>query len=400
MGGRGLTAAILVAVALGSLVAVAVWSVSDERYCRVVLHLEPVDEEGRPVKGTFTVIIFNVTRSWLERKHSDLVDMVYIGSERTVVLKVFRNRRPPLYPCYSRPDTTTYIWEDHQYIVHMLNERYSGGAVVLITPSEPYIERTVRVVVHRNPVAVPAYSPMPYQGLYCEEAVDTRAPLPAVQVHSIVGVSVYLVFKRGNYLFYTARCRYIWEDLARGETSKSPWLSLGPMATFSEDETMLGPMTNGAKRWLGVDVKYRYERWLTAWGSGWLLHIENVYPVSFGGGFWTDYIRCPYCGGKVVGDYKHWTAPLHHAKVWLEPGVPEVEVFNLVVRFSLSYGPITITVELWKLVGRGLNAEPPHLEIRVSYWYGDELYAFDAGSGWKIVHFTWRGCWSGPHGPI
>ena len=37
----------------------------------------------------------------------------------------------------------------------------------------------------------------------------------------------------------------------------------------------------------------------------------------------------------------------------------------------------------------GKAADPLALEVDVDYWLSDTLYAFDAGTGWKVVHFTW-----------
>ena len=43
----------------------------------------------------------------------------------------------------------------------------------------------------------------------------------------------------------------------------------------------------------------------------------------------------------------------------------------------------------WYKVDRGEAGEPPKLVISRVNWQADNLYVFDAGTGWKVVHFTW-----------
>jgi hypothetical protein len=61
----------------------------------------------------------------------------------------------------------------------------------------------------------------------------------------------------------------------------------------------------------------------------------------------------------------------------------------------VSYGVVSLTVELWYEIERGEALYPPSILVNVDTWYADTLYVFDASTEWKVVHFTWSGGGSG-----
>ena len=77
---------------------------------------------------------------------------------------------------------------------------------------------------------------------------------------------------------------------------------------------------------------------------------EYVYPVWFSGAAPGDHISCPYCGGEVSGDYAYWNRKRYRGTItiYLGPGIHVVERYGLKVTFTVSYGPLTLSVELWK----------------------------------------------------
>ncbi|HDI00906.1 MAG TPA: hypothetical protein ENF78_00520 [Candidatus Bathyarchaeota archaeon] len=173
---------------------------------------------------------------------------------------------------------------------------------------------------------------------------ETIEEMPAVQRHSISGIRVGVYFHRGNYLFYTAKFRYtyIWGQWSR-------WYSAGDKITVCHDAYRVAQVSNGAKEWINVCVLYRYERWL--YDADWLTWYEEfVYPVDFSGAAPGNYIGCPYCGGEVSGQYQRWYREEYRGTItiYLGPGIHVVERYGLKVTFTVSYGPLTLSVELWK----------------------------------------------------
>jgi hypothetical protein len=148
-------------------------------------------------------------------------------------------------------------------------------------------------------------------------------------------------------------------------------------------------LSNGDKRWVKVWVNYKYERWPTT-GILPYNYYELETPTDFGGWDWGDSISCSLCegkpSGKVYGYSKGTPTPF---SITLGPGINQIETTGAKVIFSVSYGSVTVTVELWKEISNGTSASPPKIVVASVNWQGT-LYAFDAGSEWKIVHFTWN----------
>jgi hypothetical protein len=116
-----------------------------------------------------------------------------------------------------------------------------------------------------------------------------------------------------------------------------------------------------------------------------------VYPVSWGGYQWGENISCSLCGGSKSGNYRTWPqgtpSPI---EVNLGTGIHEIERSGFSITISLSAGPLTLSMELWKEIEKGTSAYPPKVQVTVTQWVKPTLYAFDANTQWKIVHFTWN----------
>jgi hypothetical protein len=150
-----------------------------------------------------------------------------------------------------------------------------------------------------------------------------------------------------------------------------------------------GSLADGAKKWVKVGVTYRYELWpaTTAPTFG---YYELLTPVDFGGASWGDDISCSLCGGKPTGGtYPYARGTSTPIAIGLGPGTDQVEAWGADVTVQVIYGPATVTVHVWYKVDKGEAGEPPKLVISRINWQADNLYAFDAGTGWKVVHFTW-----------
>jgi len=308
---------------------------------RLVLHVVPVSEDGEALTGTFAVVVRNLTDAW--RKPNS--EVVYTSLEYCPSITIVLNLR-------RRWMWWNGHWQKHEYLVCLFNNWYFGERIVRVEPNATEIEMTVEVVLHRHPRGPqeqpsPGPSdamPLPYLAVFLEEVAETIEEMPAVQQHSISGIRVGVYFHRGNYLFYTAKFRYtyIWGQWSR-------WYSAGDKITVCHDAYRVAQVSNGAKEWINVCVLYRYERWL--YDADWLTWYEEfVYPVDFSGAAPGNYIGCPYCGGEVSGQYQRWYREEYRGTItiYLGPGIHVVERYGLKVTFTVSYGPLTLSVELWK----------------------------------------------------
>ncbi len=355
---------------------------------KVKMHIIPVDEKGKEVRWNFCTAIHNFTEYWA-KPHSEVV---YLGTKRTVTLNVHRE---------LLIGGRLLI---HEYAIFLYNGTHSGGKLVRIEPREYRIELSIRIRVYR--VSENSHSPLrkvvppllnsssePVKG-YCyeelEEVVYTSELMPALQLHSIGGISVSVHFEIGNYLFYSQKYR---EADLPGEWG--PWQTSGDKATKSNNKLTTGSISGGSKKWIYVNVDYRYERWFYGvdWVQWWR---EIVTPVSFGGYDWGESISCTYCEGTPTGfvqSYPRGTGmPIEMS---LGPGISEIERSGISVSFEVSYGVVSLTVELWYEIERGEALYPPSILVNVDTWYADTLYVFDASTEWKVVHFTWSGGGSG-----
>ena len=135
-----------------------------------------------------------------------------------------------------------------------------------------------------------------------------------------------------------------------------------------------------------VDVRYRYERWYYPDEE---VKEEIVTPVSFTGYAWGWSISCSLCGGNIVGWNGHsQVSPFY---LCLGPGLTSrIEESGIKVSFTVSYGNISLTVELWYAIKTGESSNPPKLRVDVNNWVNSSLWYFDANTNKKVIHFTWN----------
>ena len=346
----------------------------------VVITIVPVDESGLTVNGNFIVRIHNFTDYHL-KPHSDLV---YQGREMRLSLKVSRiPLRRGIPPGENKPRI---IYKEHEYTIFIydLENGLRGAKLLRFEPAKPLTELTIKIPVQRfTPISTEITSLSTSRSP--EEVKITQKWMEAVQLHSIQGVSVRFHAYEGNNLYYSQKYR----ELSPDYTPITDWSSTGDKATPADDTAGSPAVSDGTKRWAIVYVTYRYERWPLEHSTGGWYYLEIVTPVMFSGRGLGNSISCGLCGGNPTGSktaYQEGTTPI---ELSIEPGVEAVEKSGISISFNASYGPVSLTVELYKEATTGSGSGSPKLQITVKKWVKEWLITFDDNTGWKIVHFKW-----------
>lgn len=288
-------------------------------------------------------------------------------------------------------DRFTGDWMVHEYTIVVSSRNYFGTVLVRVKPDEPIKNVEVEVPVGKKGTfntstsqsSIMSESPPPYETQWKTELTNS------VQLHTITGVTASIKFRIGNYLYFSQKSRHIHWDPESGRIIVDyDWSIVGDKETYCNNDVETASLSNGQKKWVKVDVDYKYERWPDAAPYN---YYELLTPISFGGWNWGENISCSTCGGSISGNYREYpsSTPLP-IEVSLGQGVRVIESFGASVSLAVNYGPITVQVEVWKEISQGSNAYPPAVKISSVSWQENRLYAFDANSRWKIVHFTWR----------
>ena len=359
----------------------------------VTFRVSAVDEEGRLVSDRFTVYVHNFTEYWGKQGS----ERVYAGPLQPIPLKIWR-----LLNRFNE-------WMEHEYTIVLWGERYFGAKLVRVKPEKPLLTVDVEVPVSEvkasasgrvgslapgarasssaSSACIPCSGPPGYYTTVKTELTN------AVQLHTIPGVEAYISFKGGNYLFFDQRVRHLWlyYDPYAGTCCFEPgsdWQTTGPKETICANDVNTSPIADGAKKWVRVYVNYRYELWPaeTAPAYG---YYEILTPVTFGGWSWGSDISCSLCGGKPSGSYYGYPRGTPMPIAIALGGINQVEAWGANVTVQAIYGPVTVTVNVWYRVERGEAGEPLKVVISRINWQADTLYAFDAGTEWKVVHLTW-----------
>ncbi|RLE43595.1 hypothetical protein DRJ19_02390 [Candidatus Woesearchaeota archaeon] len=347
----------------------------------VVITIVPVDESGSTVNGNFIVRVHNFTDYYL-KPHSDLV---YQGREMRLSFKV--SRIPLRRGIPSGEKEPRIIYKEHEYTIFIYDweNGLRGARLVRFEPAKPLTELTVKIPVQRFTPPMPADSLSFSTSGSPEEVKTTQKWMEAVQLHSIQGVSVRFYAYEGNNLYYSQKNRELNPDY----TPITDWSSTGDKATPADDTAGSPAVSDGTKKWAIVYVTYRYERWPLEHGTGGWYYLEIVTPVMFSGRGLGNSISCSLCGGSPTGSktaYQEGTTSIERS---IGPGVEAVEKSGISISFTVSYGPVSLTVELYKEATTGSGSGSPKLQITVNTWIKEWLIAFDDNTGWKIVHFTW-----------
>ncbi|MEM2616499.1 MAG: hypothetical protein QXL64_03150 [Thermofilaceae archaeon] len=354
----------------------------------ITFNIEPVDQDGRPVSDQFMVLIHNFTR-YGSKSMSERIEAKGLRHSIRIwrLLNIFNE------------------WEEHEYTIVLAGSEYFGAKLVRIRPEKPIMELRVKIPVERvGKPAAKAQSIIEAQSSSCvpcasrppdSETKTVTALTKALQVHTINGVTVYVKFYSGNYLYFSQKARHfsVYTPPGQGTCCYSfqNWITTGDKLTPCDNDVATTSLSNGESRWLLVYVTYKYERWLYRTDPAPVFYYyELVTPISFGGYSWGESKQCTLCGsqpsGWIRGYPKGTPTPI---QIDLGEGTQEVEEIGARVTFTVSYGPVTVSVELWKKIERGGSYTPPKLVISSIQWTGDILYAFDADSGKKIIYFTW-----------
>lgn len=362
------------------------------------VNVVPVSVDGTPMSGTFIVRVHNFTDYEL-KPHSEVV---YLGTSTTFSLKIGRVplRRGTQYGEEEKPRL---IYKYHEYTVFVVSDdvKWQGAKLFRVEPAKPLTEVTVEVEMQplNGQALNKTLSELQQEPSSTSPTIQSELLyvsynntwMPGIQLHSTQGTDVWIRVEYKNYLFFSGKRRYL--DFWYNPTTD--WLLDGDKITKSLSGWTSTKQSDGAKRWLDVWVKYKYELWgiYVQWPDIW--YLELVYPVSFDGVQLGDSITCSLCGGDPVGD----TAPFGKGAVdppidkILGPGLEEVELYGITLGIAAYYGPITVYVELWKEIQMGEGVYPPKLYVDWSVWQKDYLVLFDDNSKWKIVHITWRDTW-------
>ncbi|MEM1508152.1 MAG: hypothetical protein QW262_07910 [Candidatus Bathyarchaeia archaeon] len=351
--------------------------------------------EGKPFRYESAIIfIHNFTHQSRPRpehgkEHSEII---YCGGSTKISFKI--SRIPLMWGWDEIEAEPRFIYLNYEYAVFMYawsgGRPWTGASLVRFEPKKPLTEVAAKLAMEPLPAEYQsAYGAgsgpiLPSYGTI-EEVVERYYLMPAVQLHSIEGISVRFYAYYGNYLYYTQKRRVL-------DWTYQPitdWQSLGDKITQAEDTTGTPWVSNGEKRWAMVCVKYRYERWKWIVGSMWQ-YEEIVTPISFGGRDLGDAIQCSLCGGNPVGNALGYVCGVPDIELPLGDGEKTVEVSGIKISFSVAYGPITLTVELWKEIQKGTSAQPAKIQIHVNTWVKNYLVTFDDNTNWKVVHFTWQ----------
>ncbi|MEM0219261.1 MAG: hypothetical protein QW314_04625 [Thermoproteota archaeon] len=345
------------------------------------LKVVPVDENGNIVVDNFVFYLHNFT-SYTSKLRSE---RIYEGSSQNIVVKLWR-----LLDRFNK-------WQEQEFTVVVVSKNYFGTKLIKIVPEKPLLSLEEKVVVS----GIKKQEKFGFsngktksliQGPPSSYEVQTSTELTnAVQLHTIQGVTARVVFSSGNYLYFSQKSRLIgWDPASDSIVVESDWQISGAKDTPCLNDLATASISNGDKRWIKVCVNYKYERW-PATGALPYNYYEIETPVDFGGGSFGDSISCSYCGGKPSGQlfgYPQGTPTPF--SISLGPGIQQIETTGAKVTFSVSYGYVAVTVELWKEISNGTNTTPPKIEVTNVNWQANNLYAFDAGSDWKILHFTWN----------
>jgi len=345
----------------------------------VSLRIVPVDENGNVVNDDFSYYVHNFTDYWSKEKS----ERIYEGNSQNVAVKLWR-----LLDRWNN-------WKEHEFTIVVVGKNYFGSKLISIIPEKPLLSREEKVVVSKIVKQekfgsyVSGESKSLIQGPPPYEVQITNELTNAIQLHTIPGITAYVSFISGNYLYFSQKSRLIeWNPASDSIVVDVDWQTAGAKEAICGNDVNTLTLSNGDKRWIKVYVNYKYERWPTGTPYN---YYELETPTDFGGWTWGDSISCSLCGGKpsgkVYGYLKGTPTPI---SIPLGPGINSIETIGATVTFSVSYGPVSVSVELWKEVTSGTAASPPKIVVSSINWQGNNLYAFDAGSEWKIVHFTWN----------
>jgi len=361
----------------------------------VTFRISAVDARGNPVSDAFTVYVHNFTEYW--RKPSS--ERVYAGPLQSISLRIWR-----LLNRFNE-------WVEHEYTIVLVGKRYFSAKLVKVKPEKPLTAVDVEVPVSEveapastrvgslapgalldaraSGVCVPCAGPPTHYTAAKTELTN------AVQLHTIPGVEVYIAFRSGNYLYFDQRVRFLWlyYDSYAGTCCFDPgtdWQTSGPKATICGNDVNTASIADGAKKWVKVCVNYRYELWPAGGEPPTHRYYELLTPVHFGGWNWGSNIDCGLCRWELSGSiYPYARGTPTPIAISLGPGIDQVEAWGADVTVQAVYGPVTVTVHVWYKVERGEAGEPLKVVISRINWQADNLYAFDAGTEWKVVHFTW-----------
>jgi len=353
----------------------------------VVITAIPVDEMDLPVRGMCSMIVRNFTDYEL-KPHSEVI---YFGEGTKASFKI--SRKPVRYY-----EDGSIGYKEYEYRVSLFiddgDRVWWGGKLIRFEPSKPLTELTIKIRVHPLPIrdsglrltASILYQPL--ARIQLEETQTTAKYMPAVQLHSIPGISVSLRTEAGNYLYYSQKSRIL--DL--NNNPETSWSIDGDKITPTSWGGTTPSVSNGDKRWAEAYVYYRYERWLCA--GGYYENItywkeEIITPVKFTSTRIGDMISCSRCGGSWAGSVASWPKGSTGIYYALGPGIIQIEEYGISVSFTVSYGPVALTVELWYEVSKGTAYGSPKVLVSVETWYKDWLIGFDDNTGCKVVHWTW-----------
>ena len=340
--------------------------------------------DGKPLTSGFLFTVHNMTNSW-KKPHSDVV---YCSEANPFLLKINR------IPLKFDPLKNRVVYEEHEYTFYADSDKWSGGRLLKVEPEKPYMELTVFVNVTRRSEDEQQQSffsdftegEIGVLGWYLIETSTTTNVVPAVQVHSIQGISVAWRVESGNYLYWSQKSKF-WRGYNPEPTE---WNIDGDKSALSNTAFTTSSISEGTKRWIHTCCDFRYEKW-GYYLRGVRQFRKIVYPVSWGGYQWGDYIECSLCGGPKSGNYRLWPqrtpSPI---EVDMGNGIHEIERSGFSITISASAGPFTLNMELWKEIEKGTSASPPKIQVTVTQWVKPTLYAFEANTEWKIVHFTWN----------
>ncbi len=342
-----------------------------------------VDENGTRIPMAmddyFTVYVHNFTYTLHRAPWSEETDKRIESRVPSFSIKVWRLL-----------DRFTGDWMVHEYTIVVSSRNYFGTVLVRVKPDEPIKDVEVKVPVGKkgtfstsNQSSTVSEPPPPYETQWRTELTN------GVQLHTITGVVASIKFRIGNYLYFSQKSRHIhWDPESSRIIVDYDWSVSGDKETYCNNDVETASLSNGQKKWVKVNVDYKYERWPDTTPYN---YYELLTPISFGGWVWGGDISCSACGGSVSGNYRQYpsSTPLP-IECSLGEGVRVIESFGASVSLAVSYGPITVQVEVWKEVSKGSNTHPPSVKISGVSWQANTLCAFDANSQWKIVHFTWQ----------
>ena len=348
----------------------------------ITIRVHPVDGNGSPVSDDFMVYLHNFT-DYASKIHSE---RIYIG-------------RPPVSVKVWRLLDNSNKWKEHVFTIVLVGSKYGGATHFRVRPEKPIVVIDIKVVVHKLPKPSPILGALIMseqntlihselkEGLVGEATELTNA----VQLHTIPGITARVHFYSGNYLYFSQKYRYIWWDTLYDQlVGVGSWQTAGDVATICNNNVATGSISNGVKRWVKVNVHYRLERWLVQRAQQYFEYYELVTPVSFGGWNWGATISCSLCEGKPTGLYNEYprgtSIPF---EIIMGSGKHEIESFGAKVSFTVEYGPVSVTVEVWKEISKGDAVKKPAIEVVNVDWKSDTLYVFDAGTNFKVIHFTW-----------